>query len=37
MQTLRELVVWTATGAAIGATVAILLLAGNHLAQTLLT
>lgn len=37
MQTLRELIVWTATGVAIGATVAILLLAGNHLAQTLLT
>ena len=37
MQTLRELMIWTATGVAIGARVAVLLMAGNHLAQALLT
>jgi hypothetical protein len=37
MHTLRELVIWAATGVAIGATVAVLLLSGNHLARSLLT
>jgi hypothetical protein len=37
MQTIKEFAIWTVAGIATGTVITMLLLAGNHLAQALLT